>query len=106
MRLGSLIVAIVTVLSNCGLADADPNPTPQRFWSFEKPTRHAPPAVRNASWPKGVIDHFLLARMEQAGLKPSEAAERGTLVRRLYFDVIGLPPTLEEMERARNDKSV
>jgi hypothetical protein len=106
MKFRLLILAVLAAPPICGLATADPNPTPPRFWSFEKPTRHAPPAVQNASWPKGVIDRFLLARMEQAGLSPIGPADRRTLIRRVYFDITGLPPAPEEMERARNDQSV
>ena len=54
--------------------------------------------VKDTSWPRGAIDRFILAALEAKGLKPSPEADRRTLIRRLYFDLIGLPPTPEEVE--------
>lgn len=65
----------------------------RKFWSFQKPTKTNPPAVKDTAWPKSDIDRYLLARLETAGLKPVADADPFTLVRRLYFDLIGLPPT-------------
>jgi Protein of unknown function (DUF1553)/Protein of unknown function (DUF1549)/Planctomycete cytochrome C/NedA-like, galactose-binding domain len=71
-----------------------------QHWAYEKPTRWDIPAVPDefASWPKNPIDNFTLQRMLQHGLKPSAEAERYALVRRVYLDLIGLPPTLEEAD--------
>src|SRR5262249_8532239 len=55
-------------------------------------------AVRDASWPAGVIDGFVLARLEKEGLRPAPEADRATLVRRLYYDLLGLPPTPEAID--------
>ena len=67
-------------------------------WAFE-PMRRAPlPAVQDQQWPRNPIDHFVLARLEQEGMRPAPEADAATLVRRLYFDLTGLPPTPEEME--------
>jgi hypothetical protein len=68
------------------------------FWSFQKPLRPAVPAVREAVWMRNPIDAFVLAKLEAAGLKPSPAADKRTLIRRVTFDLIGLPPTPEEVE--------
>jgi hypothetical protein len=77
----------------------------KRFWSFRPPQPHDVPAVRDRSWPRGKIDAFILARLEQAGLKPAPEADRRTLVRRLSFDLTGLPPTPEEVEAFVADTS-
>ncbi|HZT79912.1 MAG TPA: PSD1 and planctomycete cytochrome C domain-containing protein, partial [Gemmataceae bacterium] len=75
----------------------------KRFWAFRPPQRHEPPAVRDHSWPRRRIDHFLLARLEQASLSPAPAADRRVWIRRVTFDLIGLPPTPEEVEQFVND---
>lgn len=67
------------------------------YWAYQTPRRHEPPAVKNATWPAGWIDRFLLARLEAEGLEPSPEADRVTLIRRLSFDLVGLPPTPEEV---------
>jgi Protein of unknown function (DUF1553)/Protein of unknown function (DUF1549)/Planctomycete cytochrome C len=67
-------------------------------WAFLRPERPALPAVRDRSWVRNEIDAFVLARLEQAGLKPSPEADRTTLIRRLSLDLIGLPPTLAEVD--------
>ncbi|MSR31407.1 MAG: DUF1553 domain-containing protein [Gemmataceae bacterium] len=77
----------------------------KEFWSFQ-PVKDRPlPAVRDASWAKTPIDRFILARLEEKNLKPSPAADRRTLVRRVYFDLTGLPATPDEIEKALQDKS-
>ncbi len=66
-------------------------------WAFQGVTRPALPAVVEANWPKGPIDRFLLARLEGEKLAHSDAAERATLIRRVALDLIGLPPSPEEV---------
>ncbi|MFI4862203.1 MAG: PSD1 and planctomycete cytochrome C domain-containing protein [Phycisphaerales bacterium JB063] len=61
------------------------------------------PAVRQADWVRNDIDRYILAKLEEAGLEPSPEADRETLVRRLTFDLIGLPPTQEEIDAFVND---
>ena len=77
----------------------------ESHWSFIPPVRSELPAVRNRDWPRNEIDHFVLARLEQNGLQPSPEADRATLLRRLSFDLTGLPPTTEELDDFLNDKS-
>lgn len=67
-------------------------------WAFVPPKRPALPTVRNTAWAKNPIDRFVLARLEQEGLKPSPGADRATLIRRLYFDLLGLPPPPAEVD--------
>ena len=65
----------------------------RRFWSFQKPVAHQPPITKDPTWAKRDLDHFTLAKLEENGLSPSEDAEPSTLLRRLHFDVVGLPPS-------------
>jgi len=62
-------------------------------WPFEKPVRHTPPPVSNPDWLRNSIDAFILARLEEQFLTPAPRASRRVLARRVYLDLIGLPPT-------------
>lgn len=73
-----------------------------QHWAYVKPVRPAVPAVRGA-WPRNAIDHFIAAEQQKRGLHPAPEADRVTLVRRLSFDLLGLPPTIEQVERFVND---
>ncbi|MBO93798.1 MAG: hypothetical protein CMI32_02720 [Opitutales bacterium] len=73
-------------------------------WAFVPPKRAPAPAVKETSWPRNGIDSFILADLESNGLKPSPEADRHTLIRRVYLDLIGLPPTPEETDSYLNDK--
>ncbi|MGY8720149.1 MAG: DUF1549 domain-containing protein, partial [Verrucomicrobiia bacterium] len=66
-------------------------------WSFQPLVRPAVPVNANAKWAENPIDRFVLARLEAAGLSPSTEASRATLIRRLYLDLLGLPPSPEEV---------
>ncbi len=68
------------------------------FWSFQPLRPIAPPKVRDDAWPIRGIDRFVLADLEKRGLTPNAAAERRVLIRRVTFDLIGLPPTPEEID--------
>jgi hypothetical protein len=70
----------------------------QAHWSFVAPVRPPVPAVKARSWPRGTLDHFILARLESAGLRPWPEADRVTLIRRLNLDLTGLPPTPAEVD--------
>ena len=74
-------------------------------WAFTKPVRAALPKVRDGSWVKNPLDSFVLAGLEAEGLRPSKEADRYTLIRRLSFDLIGLPPTLSEVGAFVGDTS-
>ncbi len=69
-----------------------------RHWAFRPVKKPALPSVRNADWLRTPVDAFVLAQLEQAKLTPSVAAERATLIRRLKFDLLGLPPSLVETQ--------
>ncbi len=75
------------------------------FWSYTAPVKAAPPLVRNGQWVASPVDQFILAKVEEAGLSPAPDADRRTLLRRLTFDLTGLPPTPEETEAFEKDRS-
>ncbi|MEQ9409266.1 MAG: PSD1 and planctomycete cytochrome C domain-containing protein [Fuerstiella sp.] len=77
----------------------------RRFWSFQPVSVQPLPPVQHASWPLQRLDHFVLAAMEGQGLSPSTEADRATLLRRLSFDLTGLPPTPQEVQDFLNDDS-
>ncbi|MBL8851071.1 MAG: PSD1 domain-containing protein, partial [Planctomycetaceae bacterium] len=70
-----------------------------RHWSFQPLQHPSPPTVENAGWPQTPVDRFLLARLEAAGLHPAAETDRATWIRRTFLDVIGLPPTPQEVAR-------
>lgn len=69
------------------------------LWSLQRVTDPEVPPVRNAEWSRGAIDQFVLAQIEAAGLTPTHDAGSRTLIRRLHFDLTGLPPTFEKVEK-------
>ena len=70
----------------------------QGHWAFLPPVRPPLPSVKNPGWCRNPIDRFILARLEAEGLAPSPEADKVTLIRRLSLDLIGLPPTIEEVD--------
>src|SRR5437588_678879 len=74
-------------------------------WAFDPPKRPAIPEVKDKTWPRNPIDDFVLARLEAEGLKPSAEADKATLLRRVSFDLTGLPPTLSEVDAFLADRS-
>ncbi|WP_419580412.1 PSD1 and planctomycete cytochrome C domain-containing protein [Stieleria magnilauensis] len=77
----------------------------QDYWVWQPIRSPQPPEVKHDTWPRQSLDHFVLYRLEQAGLKPSTDADRSALLRRVCFDLIGLPPTPEQAERFLGDQS-
>ncbi len=73
------------------------------FWSFRPVGRPEPPPVRNGQWARTGTDRFILAGLEEAGLRPPAEADRGTLLRRVTFDLTGLPPSPRDIERFKAD---
>ena len=76
-------------------------------WSYVKPTKPELPTAKPpyADWPKNAIDHFVLRRMLKNGLKPSKVADRYSLARRVFLDLTGLPPTIEEVDAFVEDQN-
>jgi len=77
----------------------------QSFWSFLAPEKSAAAKIENEKWGEGSIDNRVLARLEREGLQPKDEADKRTLLRRVTFDLTGLPPTLEEIDTFINDES-
>ncbi len=77
----------------------------RNFWAFQSPTLREIPKVNDASWPRNDIDRFVLAKLESKNLRPSADADRAVLLRRLYYAIIGLPPTPQEIDAFVNDRS-
>lgn len=73
------------------------------WWSLQPVRNVTPPPVSDSSWPRNPIDHFVLSKLDEAGLAPSREADRRTLIRRLSFDLLGLPPTIEEVDSFETD---
>ena len=76
----------------------------ENHWAWRKPKRVEPPKVKRADWPRDSIDRFVLARLEAAGMQPNAAADRRTLIRRATLELIGLPPTLSDIEAFLGDQ--
>ncbi len=72
-------------------------------WAFVNPTRPEPPAVLQSDWVRNPIDQFVLEKLESLGLKPSPEAERSTLIKRLYADLVGMPPSVDEVRAFIDD---
>jgi hypothetical protein len=75
------------------------------FWSFQPIRKPPPPRTDNTNWPRSDIDRFVLAKLESAGIPPNRDAESRTLVRRIYFDLHGLPPTAAQIREFLADNS-
>src|SRR5262245_61380158 len=73
-------------------------PAAETPWSFRPVRPVPPPRVKAVEWVKSPVDRFILAKLEESGLSPSPPAEPRALIRRVTFDLIGLPPTPEEVE--------
>ncbi len=78
---------------------------PAQHWAFQPCKQPQPPQVQRAAWVRNPIDNFVLAGLEAAGLAPAPEADRYTLLRRVYLDLIGLPPTPEEADEFAADPS-
>ncbi len=76
-----------------------------KHWSYVKPTRPKVPQLPLSNWPRGAIDHFVLRKLKLEGLEPSPSADRTVLIRRLYLDIIGLPPSPAEVDDFLADES-
>ena len=77
----------------------------RQFWAYRLPQPHTPPEVTNRAWVQNDVDRFILARLERDGLQPVADASRRVLIRRLSYDLLGLPPTPEEIEAFEQDRA-
>jgi hypothetical protein len=85
---------------------AEPARAGSDWWSLQKISRPDPPAVKNVEWVQNPIDAFILAKLEAKGLAPAPPADSATLIRRVTFDLIGLPPTPADVDQFVNDYAV
>ncbi|MCI0743861.1 MAG: DUF1549 and DUF1553 domain-containing protein [Verrucomicrobia subdivision 3 bacterium] len=86
-------------------SSADASPAETGWWSLQPLRKPELPAVKMRGWVRTPVDRFILAKLEENSLEPSRGAEKRTLLRRVYFDLTGLPPTPEEMEAFLADRS-
>jgi hypothetical protein len=107
MRHGFSLLTLALTLPLQAAEPAEPTFSPEQrdHWAFRKPLRPNLPRTSNPGWIRSPVDAFLLARLDQAGLKPSPATDRATLLRRVTFDLTGLPPTPAETEAFLADAS-
>ena len=115
-RLGPREVALLERWLSDGMAFPASTPAPhkrreidlaegRRFWSFQPLQTAGAPAVTQTGWARNFIDPFILAKMEEVGLHPAAEASRRVLLRRAKFDLLGLPPTPEELESFERDEA-
>ena len=74
-------------------------------WAWQPVKKQLPPKVKQVDWPASPLDNFILAKLEAAKLKPARQADKRTLIRRAYFDLIGIPPTPEQIDSYMKDNS-
>lgn len=87
------------------LASADSSVQDTSSWALQKPVKRDPPAVSGSSWISNPIDAFILNKLEEKKLPPAPPASKRTLARRLYFDLIGMPPSPDELTAFLQDES-
>ena len=102
----AVFVVITLVITRSVSADDRPGiERASEFWAFKPPKKPTSPVVRNTSWPRSEIDLFLLAKLERNGISPVEDASRFTLLRRATLDLVGLPPSTQEIDAFLADSS-
>ncbi|MBI3880350.1 MAG: PSD1 domain-containing protein [Verrucomicrobia bacterium] len=77
----------------------------RQHWAYQPVKKPTPPVVKQSGWVQNPMDNFILAKLEEKGMKPNHPADRATLIRRVYFDLIGFPPTPAETQACVDDKS-
>src|SRR5262245_7345361 len=101
-----IIALLVAALGRGATADEYTIPAEAKsHWAWKPPVRPAAPRVRDAGWVRNPIDAFILAKLEAAGLAPAAPASREQLLRRVTFDLTGLPPTPAEIDAFLADHS-
>jgi hypothetical protein len=102
-RLTGEQVALLKAWIDAGAPWPDDAVNEKKHWAYVKPVRPELPAVTRVEWVRNPIDRFALARLEQEGLSPSPEADRATLIRRASLDLVGLPPTIQDVDAFLND---
>ena len=88
-----------------GPAKERPQSDPRKHWAFQRPVRPQPPKIRDAKWVINPIDRFVAARREKHNIKPLAPASKPVLLRRVYLDLIGIPPTRQQLQAFLDDTS-
>ena len=102
----SLLLHGIAAAQGSDAVERSPSADERAFWAFVPPREPEVPAVRDGSWPLGSLDRFILAALEAKGLRPRPPADKRTLVRRVFFDLTGLPPDPDEVDRFTDDDSL
>lgn len=112
LKLTSLFAALLFLalanfhsVSSRGVTHQESLGSKPKYWAFVKPARSPIPAVKNQRWVRTPVDAFVLAKLEEKGLQPSPQTDKRTLLRRVTFDLTGLPPTPEDISAFLSDKS-
>src|SRR5262249_8506188 len=102
-----VILALATPAAVSGelVSEKPIQPADRQHWSFQPLKRPPVPTVRQTTWLRTPVDAFILGRLEAAGLTPSPSADKLALLRRLYLDLVGLPPSPEEQDAFLADSS-
>ena len=93
----------LAILTSCAWCEESKVAPEQTAWAFRKPVRAALPTVRRQDWVRNPIDSFVLAKLEAGAIDAGPEADRRVLIRRVTFDLLGIPPTPEEVETFAHD---
>jgi len=104
-RLSAEQITLLRSWIDAGAAWPEGKVADKKHWAYEKPVQPALPKVTDSKWPQNALDYFVLERLDREKLKPSPEADRATLLRRVSLDLIGLPPTLQEVDEFVADRS-
>jgi hypothetical protein len=104
MRDRKLLLDCLSPLIVCILVPSGTMPAAEKVWPYSAPVDAEPPRVEKSEWISNGIDNFILRKLEEKGVEPAPEASRRTLIRRVTFDLVGLPPTPEEVDAFLADK--
>src|SRR5437868_4620175 len=102
---GVVQLALLLAIGASSIASVRAEGTTSSHWAFQPLNDPAVPRVKNEDWPKTPLDRFILAKIEKKKSRPEESADKRTLLRRATYDLIGLPPTPEELDQFLQDNS-
>ena len=105
MRSGKTIALLVWGCASVLYASDNFDAEDRAHWAFQKVTRPEPPQVQNQAWVRNEVDKFILAELEKQNVSPAPAADKRTLLRRAYLDLIGIPPAPTELNQFLSDTS-